>query len=104
MNDFSEAARTERRVSDQPAATIDGITFLLLDDDAIARRLELAVRVRLHRLIVQIDAQCFVRAIGSRAFFGSSLPFIVIPQTVEILGSSCFKDCRSLSSISIESA
>jgi TPR repeat protein len=41
--------------------------------------------------------------IESDAFSESSLQSIVIPMSVEILGSSCFSFCRSLSSISFES-
>jgi hypothetical protein len=41
--------------------------------------------------------------IESYAFQGSSLKSLVIPRNVEILGSSCFFDCPSLSSISFES-
>jgi hypothetical protein len=40
--------------------------------------------------------------IESKAFFHSSLESIEIPRNVEILGSSCFSDCESLSSISFE--
>jgi hypothetical protein len=45
----------------------------------------------------------FVRAIRSIAFFKSFLPSIVIPRTVGIIGSYCFRGCESLSSVSIES-
>jgi serine/threonine protein kinase len=38
--------------------------------------------------------------IESNAFSSSSLQSIIIPSTVQILGSSCFSDCKSLSSIS----
>jgi hypothetical protein len=31
MDDFSEAARTDRGVSEQPAGTIDGVALMLLD-------------------------------------------------------------------------
>jgi hypothetical protein len=41
--------------------------------------------------------------IESDAFSFSSLQSIEIPRNVEILGSSCFSDCNSLSSISFES-
>jgi hypothetical protein len=41
--------------------------------------------------------------IESDAFSCSSLQSIVIPSSVEILGSSCFSRCESLSSISFES-
>jgi hypothetical protein len=41
--------------------------------------------------------------IDSNAFSESSLQSIVIPSSVEILGSSCFSRCQSLSSISFES-
>jgi hypothetical protein len=41
--------------------------------------------------------------IESSAFSSSSLKSIEIPRNVEILGSSCFCECKSLSSISFES-
>jgi hypothetical protein len=41
--------------------------------------------------------------IESEAFSFSSLQSIEIPRNVEILGSSCFSSCKSLSSISFES-
>jgi hypothetical protein len=41
--------------------------------------------------------------IESKAFYNSSLESIVIPSTVEILGSNCFSFCESLSSITFES-
>jgi hypothetical protein len=41
--------------------------------------------------------------IESYAFSESSLQSIVIPSSVEILGSSCFRECKSLLSISFES-
>jgi hypothetical protein len=41
--------------------------------------------------------------IESSAFSYSSLQSILIPSSVEILGSSCFSQCRSLSSITFES-
>jgi hypothetical protein len=31
MDGFSEAAGTDQRLSDQPAVTIDSVTFVLLD-------------------------------------------------------------------------
>jgi hypothetical protein len=41
--------------------------------------------------------------IESEAFSNSSLQSIVIPSSLEILGSSCISRCESLSSISFES-
>jgi hypothetical protein len=41
--------------------------------------------------------------IESEAFSSSSLQSILIPRTVQILGSNCFSDCSSFSSISFES-
>jgi hypothetical protein len=41
--------------------------------------------------------------IESRAFYDSSLQSILIPSNVEILGSKCFSNCKSLSSITFES-
>jgi hypothetical protein len=41
--------------------------------------------------------------IESSAFSSSSLKSIELPRNVEILGSSCFYRCESLSSISFES-
>jgi hypothetical protein len=40
--------------------------------------------------------------IESNAFSYSSLQSIIIPSTVQILGSECFSDCESLSSISFD--
>jgi hypothetical protein len=44
-----------------------------------------------------------LNCIKPNAFQSSSLESIEIPRNVEILGSSCFHDCESLSSISFES-
>jgi hypothetical protein len=44
-----------------------------------------------------------LRRIESEAFSSSSLASIVIPRNVEILCSSCFSGCQSLSSITFES-
>jgi hypothetical protein len=41
--------------------------------------------------------------IESEAFYQSSLQSILIPSHVEILGSKCFSNCKSLSSITFES-
>jgi hypothetical protein len=41
--------------------------------------------------------------IESHAFLYSSLQSVLIPSTVQIIGSSCFSSCKSLSSISFES-
>jgi hypothetical protein len=41
--------------------------------------------------------------IEQEAFSFSSLQSILIPSNVEILGSKCFADCGSLSSITFES-
>jgi hypothetical protein len=40
--------------------------------------------------------------IESSAFYGSSLQSILIPSSVQILGSGCFSSCKSLSSISFD--
>jgi hypothetical protein len=42
--------------------------------------------------------------IESEAFSSSSLQSILIPRNVEIIGSQCFADCKSLSSITFESS
>jgi hypothetical protein len=41
--------------------------------------------------------------IESETFYGTSLQSILIPRNVEIFGSECFSNCRSLSSITFES-
>jgi hypothetical protein len=41
--------------------------------------------------------------IKSLAFQDSALQSLLIPRDVKVLGSSCFGDCKSLSSISFES-
>jgi hypothetical protein len=38
MDDFSKAGQSDQRVSNHPTPTIDGVTFLLLDREAIAVR------------------------------------------------------------------
>jgi hypothetical protein len=86
VDDFSEAVRSDRRMPDQPAVAIDSVTFMLLDGGAMATKLRSAVRLCLRRVIVQMGAIHFVRAIESEAFSSSSLRSIVIPRTVEILG------------------
>jgi hypothetical protein len=105
IDDFSKGSRTDGRASDQPAVAFDGVTFVLLDGGAIIAGFasESKGSVHLRRVIIQMGALHFVRAIRSKAFSNSSLPSIVIPRTVEIIGSSCFSSCNSLSSVSIES-
>jgi hypothetical protein len=103
VGDFSEAARTDRPLSHQPRVTIDGVAFLLLDRGDIAAKFWSGCAVLLRRVVVHMIALRFVREINSEAFSGSSLDPIVIPRTAEILGSSCFSDCRSLSSVLIKS-
>jgi predicted transcriptional regulator len=105
MNDFFDGLRTDRRVSDQPAVAFDGVTFILLEGGAIAAGFASESRrpIHLRRVIIWMGALRFVRAIRSKAFSGSSLLSIVIPRTVEIIGSFCFSACKSLSSVLIES-
>jgi hypothetical protein len=106
MDDFFVSSRTDGRIANQPAVAFDGIAFLVLDRGAIAAaRLwpESKRSIHLRRLIIWMGALRFVRAIRSEAFSHSSLASIVIPRTVEIIGSSCFSDCTFLSSVSIES-
>jgi hypothetical protein len=105
MDDFFDGSRTDGQVSDQPAVAFDGIALILLDRGAIAAGFasESKRSVHLRRVIVQMGALRFVRTIRSKAFDNSSLPSIVIPRTVEIIGSSCFRDCKSLSLVFIES-
>jgi hypothetical protein len=50
-------------------------------------------RISLRCVMVWIGRVFPVSDIKSAAFFSSSLKSIVIPWTVEILGSSCFSDC-----------
>jgi hypothetical protein len=76
---------------------------VLLDEAAITAKLASVGPVGLRQLVVQIGAMHFVRAIQSHAFSSSPLTFFVIPRTVEIVGSSCFSSCESLSYVSIES-
>jgi hypothetical protein len=54
-----------------------------------------------HSIFFESNSRLF--RIESDAFANSSLQSIVIPSSVEILGSSCFGECESLSSISFES-
>jgi hypothetical protein len=54
-----------------------------------------------HFVVENFFLQSFDRSIFIR-YFGRN-DSVWIPRTVEILGSFCFSDCRSLSSISIES-
>jgi hypothetical protein len=53
--------------------------------------------------IISFEWESRLTRIESSAFSGSSLQSIVIPRNVEILCSSCFSCCESLSSISFES-
>jgi hypothetical protein len=103
MDDFSEGSRTVGWVSDQPAVVFDGIAFVLLDGGAIAVGFvsESKRSVHLRRVIIWMGALRFARAIRSKTFSYSSLTSVVIPYTVEIIGSSCFSYCKSLSSVSI---
>jgi hypothetical protein len=105
MDDFSEGSQTYGRVSDHPAVAFDGIAFMLLDAAAIAAGFASESRepVHLRRVIIWIDALRFVRALQSREFSSSSLPSIIIPRMVEIIGSYCFRFCESFSSVSMES-
>jgi hypothetical protein len=52
---------------------------------------------------ISFESNSRLLRIESDAFSRSSLQSIVIPSSVEILGSSCFSECKSLSSISFES-
>jgi predicted transcriptional regulator len=105
IDDFFVGSRTNGQAFDQPTVAFDGVTFMVLDREVIAGRFASKSRrpVHLRRIITWMGALRFVRAIRSKAFSNSSLPSIVIPQTVEIIGSVCFSDCKSLSSVSIES-
>jgi hypothetical protein len=105
MDDFSKGSRTDGRASDEPAVAFDGVTFVLLDGRAITPGFASKSRgpVHLRRVIIQMGALHLVRAIRSKAFSNSSLLSMVIPRTVEIIGSYCFRGCKSLSSVSIES-
>jgi hypothetical protein len=53
-------------------------------------------------LALSFESNSGLIRIESKAFYGSSLESIVIPSTVQILGSSCFSFCKSLSSLSFE--
>jgi hypothetical protein len=75
VEDFSEAAGTDRRMSDQVAASA---------------KLASASPVRLRRLIVQMGDLHFAHAIESHTFSFSSLASIVIPWTVQILDGLAF--------------
>jgi hypothetical protein len=105
LGDVSKAARTGLRISTQSAVTIDDLAFLVLDQGAIVAGFasESKKPVHFRRVIICMGALCFVRTIRSRAFSSSSLTSIVIPRTVEIIGSECFRSCESLSSVSFES-
>jgi hypothetical protein len=100
MDDFFDGSRTDGRESDQPAVAFDGVAFMVLDRGAIAVGFASKSRgpVHLRWVIIWMGALRFVRAIRSKAFCASSLSSIVIPRTVEIIGSSCFYGCTSLSS------
>jgi hypothetical protein len=52
---------------------------------------------------ISFESKSRLMRIESNAFSYSSLQSIVIPNSVEILGSFCFSRCKSLSSISFES-
>jgi hypothetical protein len=105
MGDFFDGSRTDGRVSDQLAIAFDCVAFILIDKGAIAAGFPSESRgpIHLRRVIIQMGVLRFVRAIRSTAFSNSSLVSIVIPRTVEIIGSSCFSGCKSLSSVLIES-
>jgi hypothetical protein len=49
--------------------------------------------------IITFESQTRLTRIESEAFSSSSFESIEIPRNVEILGSSCFSQCKSLSSI-----
>jgi hypothetical protein len=73
---------------------------VLLDGAAIAVKLASVGPVGpvgLRRVIVQMGAMPFDRAIKSHAFSSSSLTSIVIPRTVEILDGSVFSGCEGIS-------
>jgi hypothetical protein len=105
MDDFFDGSRTDGPVSDQPAVVFDGVAFMVLGRGAIAAGFASESKGPVHprHVIIQMGAQRFVRAIRSESFSNSSLPSIVIPRTVEIIGSSCFSGCKSLLSVSFES-
>jgi hypothetical protein len=105
MDDFFDDSRTDGRVLDQPAVAFDGVAVILLDRGAIAAGFASKSRgsIHLRRVIIQMNALRFVRAIRSKPFCLSSLSSIVIPRTAVILSSSYFSFCESLSSVSRES-
>jgi hypothetical protein len=43
------------------------------------------------------------KEIQTQAFSGTDLEFVTFPSSVEVLGLSCFYECRSLSSVIFES-
>jgi hypothetical protein len=49
------------------------------------------------------ESNSHLTRIGSETFSNSSLQSILIPNNVELLGSHCFSNCKSLSSITFES-
>jgi hypothetical protein len=91
MADLFDGFRTDGGVSDQSAIVFDGVAFILIDQGAIAAGFPSESRGTIHLCgaIIRMDALCFVRAIRLKAFCNSSLASIVLPRTVEILGSSC---------------
>jgi hypothetical protein len=97
MDDLSEGSRTDGRVSDHRAVAFDGIAFMLLDRAAIAAVFPSESRelVCLRWVIIRMGGLRFVRALQSREFSSSSLPSIIIPRMVEIIGSYCFRFCES---------
>jgi hypothetical protein len=99
IDDFSKAARTDRRLSLTMLHLCCSTGERLLRDLRQHQR-----RIHLGHGIHRMGALCFVHAIQSEAFSSSSLAPVVIPRTVKILGLSCFGNCQSLPSISIEFA
>jgi hypothetical protein len=100
MDDFFDGPRTDGRVSNQGAVVFDGVAFLLLDGGAIAAGFASESRVSPSSPCNYPDrraAFCPRNSIQSIFQFFSSVHRH--SAEVEILDSSCFSGCKSLSSV-----
>ncbi|MDR0662005.1 MAG: leucine-rich repeat domain-containing protein [Holosporales bacterium] len=84
---------------------VDEIEYRIVGDEAKVcgyRRGKRNVSVSSCVFVPAYGRCCFVTGIAENCFRYTSVKDIVIPGTVQILGSSCFEGCKSLTSVSFE--
>ena len=93
MKDFTYDA-VERRVVDLPWANLYDEIFAVVIEDGVTTIGDFAFNKLFY--IEQIDLGDDIRSIGYAALNGTHIQKVVLPDSLEKLGYSCFGDCSSL--------